>query len=115
MIVIADAGLIANKVDYKQQPPRISEEMGYDRVSRQNFGNREFILNAVYYLGGYSEIMQLRSRTVQLRLLDKVKLREEKTWWQWFNIVTPVLLILVLGIGYNVLRRSRYKRLINHL
>lgn len=115
MIVIADAGLIANKVDYKRQPPRISEEMGYDRVSRQSFGNREFIVNAVYYLGGYSEIMQLRSRTLQLRLLDKVKLREEKTRWQWFNIITPLLIILILGIVYNVLRRSKYKRLINHL
>lgn len=114
MIVIADAGMIANKVDYTRQPPRIREEMGYDRVSRQTFGNREFLLNAVYYLGGYSEIMQLRSRTVQLRLLDKVKLREEKTWWQWFNIISPMLIILVLGIGYNALRRTRYKRLIKH-
>ena len=114
MIVIADAGMISNKVDYTRQPPRIREEMGYDRVSRQSFGNREFLLNAVYYLGGYSEIMQLRSRTVQLRLLDKVKLREEKTWWQWFNIISPMLIILVLGIGYNALRRTRYKRLIKH-
>ncbi len=114
MIVIADAGMIANKVDYTRQPPRIREEMGYDRVSRQTFGNREFLLNAVYYLGGYSEIMQLRSRTVQLRLLDKVKLREEKTRWQWFNIIMPMLIILVLGIGYNALRHNRYKRLIKH-
>jgi len=114
MIVIADAGMIANKVDYTRQPPRIREEVGYDRVSRQTFGNREFLLNAVYYLGGYSEIMQLRSRTVQLRLLDKVKLREEKTWWQWFNIILPMLIILMLGIGYNTLRRARYKRLIKH-
>ncbi|MGE0020574.1 MAG: gliding motility-associated ABC transporter substrate-binding protein GldG [Draconibacterium sp.] len=114
MIVIADAGMIANKVDYTRQPPRIREEMGYDRVSRQTFGNREFLLNAVYFLGGYSEIMQLRSRTVQLRLLDKVKLREEKTWWQWFNIISPMLIILVLGISYNTLRRTRYKRLIKH-
>ncbi|HCE58500.1 MAG TPA: gliding motility-associated ABC transporter substrate-binding protein GldG [Prolixibacteraceae bacterium] len=114
MIVIADAGMIANKVDYTRQPPRIREEMGFDRVSRQTFGNREFLLNAVYFLGGYSEIMQLRNRTVQLRLLDKVKLREEKTWWQWFNIVSPMLIILMLGIGYNALRRTRYKRLIKH-
>jgi ABC-2 type transport system permease protein len=114
MIVVADAGLIANKVDYTRQPPGIKEEMGYDRVSRQSFGNREFLLNAVYFLGDYSEIMQLRSRTVQLRLLDKVKLREQKTRWQWFNIISPMLIILALGIGYNAVRRSRYRRLIKH-
>lgn len=112
MIVIADAGMVANKVDYTRQPPRISEEMGYDRVSRQTFGNREFLLNAVYYLGNHNEIMQLRSRTIQLRLLDKVKLREEKTMWQWINVGVPLVLVLIAGAGYNFLRRSRYKRLI---
>lgn len=114
IIVIADAGMVANKVDYTRQPPQIGEEMGYDRVSRQTFGNREFLMNAVYYLGNRNEIMQLRSRTFQLRLLDKVRLREEKAAWQWFNIITPMFLILVLGIGYNVVRRFRYQRLIKH-
>lgn len=114
MIVIADAGMITNKVDYTSQPPGIDEEMGYDRVSRQTFGNKEFLLNAVYYLSNYNEIMQLRSRTVQLRLLDKVRLREEKAIWQWFNIITPMLVVSLLGIGYNAIRKARFKRLIKH-
>jgi ABC-2 type transport system permease protein len=112
MIVIADAGMVTNKVDYTRQPPQISEEMGYDRVSRQTFGNKEFLLNAVYYLDNRNEIMQLRSRTIQLRLLDKVKLREEKAMWQWISVGVPLVLVLIAGAGYNFLRRSRYKRLI---
>jgi len=109
MVVIGDAGLIANAVNYSKQPPQI-QELGYDRVSKQTFGNKEFLLNAIYYLNDEAGIMQLRSRTVQLRLLDKVKLREEKTFWQWLNIVTPIVIVLVFGLGYNFIRRYRYSR-----
>jgi len=109
MVVIGDAGLIANKVNYSMQPPGI-QELGYDRVSKQTFGNKEFLLNAIYYLNDETGIMQLRNRTVELRLLDKVKLREEKSFWQWLNLAGPLVVVLLFGLGYNFLRRYRYSR-----
>jgi ABC-2 type transport system permease protein len=109
MVVIGDAGLIANKVNYAQQPPKI-QELGYDRVSKQTFGNKEFLLNTIYYLNDETGIMQLRSRTVQLRLLDKVKLREDKSYWQWLNMAVPLVVVLLFGIVYNAIRRYRYSR-----
>ncbi|MDO8952770.1 MAG: gliding motility-associated ABC transporter substrate-binding protein GldG [Draconibacterium sp.] len=109
MVVIGDAGLISNKVNYAQQPPQI-QKLGYDRVSKQTFGNKEFLLNTIFYLNDETGIMQLRSRTVQLRLLDKVKLREEKGFWQWINLVVPLIVVLLFGVVYNVLRRYRYSR-----
>ena len=109
IVVIGDAGLIANAVNYSKQPPQI-QELGYDRVSKQTFGNKEFLLNAIYYLNDEAGIMQLRSRTVQLRLLDKVKLREEKSFWQWLNILAPLVIVLLFGLGYNFIRRYRYSR-----
>ncbi|MEZ5103205.1 MAG: gliding motility-associated ABC transporter substrate-binding protein GldG [Draconibacterium sp.] len=109
MIVIADAGIIANKVDYLKQPPQI-QELGYDRVSKQVFGNKEFLLNAIYYLNDDSGIMQLRSRTMKLRLLDKVKLREGKVLWQSLNVVLPLVIVILFGIIYNIIRRYKYTR-----
>ncbi len=109
MVFIADAGLIANKVNYTQQPPQI-QELGYDRVSKQTFGNKEFLLNTVFYLNDEAGIMQLRNRTVQLRLLDKVKLREEKSFWQLLNVIVPMVVVLLFGVGYNIIRRYRYSR-----
>jgi ABC-2 type transport system permease protein len=109
MVVIADAGLIANIVNYSYQPPQI-KELGYDRVSKQTFGNKEFLLNTVFYLNDKAGIMQLRNRSVQLRLLDKVKLREEKSFWQLLNVLAPLLAVLLFGVGYNILRRYRYSR-----
>ncbi len=109
MIVIADAGLIANKVNYATQPPQISE-LGYDRVSKQTFGNKEFLLNTMYYLNDDSGIMQLRGRTLKLRLLDQVRLREEKVFWQWLNVLVPLVLVTFFAIVYNFLRKLRYSR-----
>lgn len=109
MVFIADAGLVANKVNYAQQPPQI-QELGYDRVSKQTFGNKEFLLNTVSYLNDETGIMQLRNRTVQLRLLDKVKLREEKSFWQLINVLAPLVVVLLFGVGYNIIRRYRYSR-----
>src|SRR5690606_27468051 len=107
MVVIADAGLIANNVNYSHQPPQI-QELCYDRVSKQTFGNKEFLLNAIFYMNDEAGIMQLRDRTVQLRLLDKVRLREEKSFWQLLNVLAPMVVVLLFGMCYNIIRRYRY-------
>jgi ABC-2 type transport system permease protein len=107
MIFIADGGVIANKVsssggEYLPMP------LGFDKNSNITFGNKEFLVNAVHYLCDDSGLMQLRSRSMQMRLLDKVKLREEKLFWQVVNVLFPVILILSGGIIFWFLRRRRY-------
>ena len=109
MVVIADGDLMANRVNYSTSPPRFTE-LGFDRVSGRTFGNKELLLNLVYYLNDDQGIMQLRSRTVKLRLLNKVRLREEKTKWQWLNVVLPLVLVTVSGLVYNYVRRRRFSR-----
>ncbi len=109
MVVIADADIAANKVNYSTQPPKI-QELGYDRVSGQVFGNKEFLLNVVYYLNDDFGIMQLRNRTLKMRLLNKVLLREQKVRWQWINVLLPLLLISLFGIAYNLIRIYRFAR-----
>ena len=107
MAVIADGGMIVNQVDYSANPPRI-QELGFDRASGQVFGNKEFLINTVMYLNDDQGIMHLRTRTQQLRLLDKVRLREEKTSWQWLNVLAPLIFTAIWGIIYNLIRRRRY-------
>ncbi|WP_346863901.1 gliding motility-associated ABC transporter substrate-binding protein GldG [uncultured Draconibacterium sp.] len=109
MVVIADAGLIANKVNYSGQSPQI-QQLGYDRVVNRTWGNKEFLLNTVFYLNDDRGIMQLRNRTLKMRLLDQVKLREEKAFWQWLNILLPLLLVSLFGVVYNFVRRYKYAR-----
>ncbi len=110
MIVVADGNMLANQVRRMPgQQPQIAR-LGYDRFSGQTFGNKDFFVNAINYLCDDSGLMELRSRVVKLRLLDKVKVREEKFKWQLINIVLPLLLFMVMGIAYNAVRRRKYLR-----
>ena len=109
MIFISDGGLIANKVSYAGGK-YVALPLGYDKVSNITFGNKEFLINAVHYLCDDSGLMELRSRTMQMRLLDKVKLREQKLFWQLINVVLPVFLILCGGLIFWLLRRRHYAR-----
>jgi ABC-2 type transport system permease protein len=109
MIFISDGGLIANKVSYTGGK-YIPQKLGFDNVSNITFGNKEFLVNAVHYLCDDSGLMNLRSRTMQMRLLDKVKLREQRLYWQLVNVVIPVFFILFGGLMFWWLRRRRYSK-----
>jgi ABC-2 type transport system permease protein len=109
MIVISDGGIIRNKVRNRNGQLEI-QPLGYDIYSGQTFGNRDFLLNCVDYLSDDIGIMQLRSRTVQLRLLDKVKLRDEKLKWQLINTTLPLLFFLVFAIIFNYIRKRIYTK-----
>jgi ABC-2 type transport system permease protein len=109
MVVFADAGMIANKVDYSGKSPKI-QELGFDRVANRAWGNKAFLLNTIFYLNDDRGIMQLRNRTLKMRLLDQVKLRDEKAFWQWLNILLPLVLISLFGVIYNFVRRYRYSK-----
>jgi ABC-2 type transport system permease protein len=95
MMVFSDGSLIANKVRYNPGAEPEILPLGYDRVSRQTFGNMEFFLNAVHYLADDEGILELRNRTVKLRLLDRVRLRESRRFWAFLNTGAPVLLVII--------------------
>ncbi len=109
IIVFSDGNLIANKVSNTTGELR-TQPLGYDQYSQQTFGNKELLLNAVNYLCDNEGTMELRSRVFKLRLLDKVKLREELTYWKWFNLLAPILLITLLGMLYQIVRIYKYKK-----
>ena len=109
MIIISDGGLIANKLSFVGGKD-VPLPLGYDKFSNITFGNKEFLVNAVHYLCNDSGLMELRSRTMQMRLLDKVKLREQKFLWQMVNIALPVCLILCGGLVFWFVRRWHYER-----
>jgi ABC-2 type transport system permease protein len=109
MVVIADGGIIKNKVNYSTNPPKI-QELGYDRIANRTWGNKELLINLMFYLDDKQGIMQLRGRTLKMRLLNKVKLREEKGFWQLINVAVPLIIVALFGVVFNVIRKYRYSR-----
>lgn len=108
MIVFSDGNLIANQYHISGEKVEYMP-LGYDRFSQQTFGNKALILNSVNYLCDDDGLMQLRSRNFTIRLLDKVRLKEEKLAWQLINVVVPLILIGVFGAVYYLVRRKKYR------
>jgi ABC-2 type transport system permease protein len=106
-IIVADGGIIRNEVTAKDST---SIPLGFDRYTNQQFGNKDFILNAVLYLADNDGWMQLRSRTLKLRLLNKRITNEDKTIWQLTNVLLPIGLLLIFGLGYQIIRKRKYTK-----
>jgi len=54
--------------------------------------------------------LELRSRSLKLRLLNKRLVTDEKLFWQLFNVITPLVLLIIAGVVYQLLRKRRYTR-----
>jgi len=59
--------------------------------------NIDFMLNSIDYLSGDKELIEIRSRTVTARPLDKLS-DGKRQFWKWLNIVLPALSVILLGI-----------------
>ena len=110
MIVVTDGDIIKNQVNFGQggfEPL----PLGYDKYTRQSFGNKDFIMNAINYLCDDSGLISARSRELKLRLLDSTRVKDEKLKWQLINVILPVLLVLIFGMVQHFMRRRRFGRL----
>ena len=108
-IVIADGDIIRNETVGTGGNKKVIP-LGFDRYMNQQFGNKDLITNAVLYLTDKNGWMELRSRTVALRLLNKKISAIEKTKWQIINVVIPPVVLLLAGLLYQWIRRRRYAR-----
>ena len=108
MIVVADGDIIRNDVRLRHSGAAQIIPLGYDEMSAQAFGNKQFILNAVNYLTDDAGWMELRNRYFELRLLDKEKLSRELGYWKTMNVVVPIALITMAGIIVPIWRRKMY-------
>lgn len=105
MVVISDGDVAKNDFSFKEGYPL---PMGYDQYSRQTFGNKELVLNAINFLTDDSGLISIRSRELKLRLLDGNKIVKNRLFWQLFNILLPVAFILGFGIVRYRIRKAIY-------
>lgn len=103
MIVIADGDVGRNQI-LKGKP----FDLNRDKWTNQTFGNKDFLLNAVDYLLDDSGLIQLRNKTLQINLLDKQKVYQERTFWQFLNVVLPIVVLLFFGLIFNFYRKRKY-------
>ncbi len=109
MIVIADGDMIRNQMQFSQGN-YLPLPLGYDRYTGQQFGNKELILNAMNYLTDNSGLISIRSKELKLRLLDRTKVNNQRTFWQILNTIVPIILVLIFGLMLGFLRKRKYAR-----
>ena len=111
LFVAGDGDIPANEVRFEEGAFH-AQPLGYDRYSRQTFGNSEFIMNVINYMTDETGIMELRSRQFKLRLLDRevTTNRSESLKWKLINTLGPLLVVLISGIIFQLLRKRKYTR-----
>lgn len=105
-VFIGDADIIKNLYDPASN--RISP-LGFNKWEGYTYeGNEDFIINVIDYLLDDYGLIEARSKSFKLRLLDQVRLKNEKLNWQAFNIALPVALIILLGLLFTYWRKRTY-------
>jgi ABC-2 type transport system permease protein len=107
MVVVSDGDVIRNQLHFSQGYPM---PLGYDQYTGESFGNKDFILNAMDYLVDESGLISIRSRELKLRLLDMTRVNSHKIFWQSFNVLLPVILVICFGLILNYFRRKKYAK-----
>ena len=104
MIVISDADIALNPVSQQDGPLA----MGMNNYTRQQFANRDFISNCIFYLTGGNAIIDASGKTYRLRLLDKEELNDRKSFWMLLNLLLPLSIpIMFFGIN-SIVRKRKY-------
>lgn len=105
MIVIGDGDVLKNQISATDGS---TFPLGYDRYTQQQYGNKSFLLNAVDYLADDSGIIALRNKEIRIRLLDRARIRTEKSFWQVLNVGGPLIMLIVFAIFQHYYRRRKY-------
>ena len=106
MIVISDGDIIKNQLDKNGMPV----ELGYDQRSGNLYDNKDFLMNCVNYVLDDTGLINIRSKDLDLPLLDKEKVYENYTNIQLLTIGLPIVILTVFGLLFTFLRKRKYSR-----
>ncbi|MBP9152708.1 MAG: gliding motility-associated ABC transporter substrate-binding protein GldG [Flavobacteriales bacterium] len=104
MIVVSDGDIMRNHIN----PDGTYLPCGFDQYTSQQFGNKTFLLNAINYLCDDMSLTSIRSRALEIRLLDRKKAEAERSKWQIINVAIPIGLVLLFGFINAYFRKKRF-------
>ena len=105
MIVVSDGDLIRNSVSNNGD----IYPLGYDRFIKYTYlGNKKFIMNSIHFLCDETGLTQLKAKEIKLRLLDKEKIKNNKTFIQLINILLPLIILLIFAFIFTKMKKKKY-------
>ncbi|HEY9117948.1 MAG TPA: gliding motility-associated ABC transporter substrate-binding protein GldG [Roseivirga sp.] len=111
IIVLSDGDFIRNELNLRNKTPY---ELGVNPFREEGekvrYANKDFMFNALAYLTDENGLITSRNKEITLRPLNRVKLQEERTYWQALNLVGPLAILVLFGIIRDFLRKRKYAR-----
>ena len=106
MLVFSDGDLIKNKVSSSGK----AFPLGYNKYSNIQYnGNKRIIVNALNYILGNENIINIRSKEINLRLLDKQEIKNNRLKWQLINSGIPLLIIALILFVFVFSRKRQFR------
>lgn len=107
VVVIGDGELFQSQSDFQSGRPL---NLGEDPFNQNIYANRLLLRNLAQYLDNPEGIIASRTRSFQIRPLNRVKISQERTKWQLINVGLPVVFLLLFGGAVAAIRRKKYSR-----
>ncbi len=117
IIVVADGDFVLNEISSEFGPL----PMGWNKYTYTTFSNKSesgkyfipmananFLKNCLEYLTNDVGIIEAGNKEIAMRLLDSKKVKEQKLFWQLFNVGFPVIIIVFAGIIFQYFRKRKY-------
>ena len=106
MIVVSDGDIVKNQLDQNYKPL----ELGYDKWTGNLYDNKGFLMNCVNYLLDDNGLINIRSKDVDLPLLDKQKVYDNYTAAKAITVGLPIVVLALFGLLFTWLRRRKYSK-----
>ncbi len=107
VVVFGDGSIFQSQASLQGNQPLA---LGEDPFAQTTYANKQLLQNLVQYLSDPEGIISSRTRTLQIRPLDRVKIAQQKSFWQGVNVVLPVLVLGLIGGLILYLRKHRYAK-----
>jgi gliding-associated putative ABC transporter substrate-binding component GldG len=122
VFVVGNGTFIANEYDsifrggkyeYVSSPPFPFNALKYSKVNDLNgrpliYGNQEFIQNMVDYMMGDNSVLDIRSRQIEFKEMDKMKLQAEGSSIRYMNLFLPITLVGFIAALMMLSRKRKY-------
>lgn len=123
VLVIGNGTFFANTYDSMPNPkglnylyrPNAFNELKMDLELYQRrislyYGNQEFFQNIVDYMMGDNSVLDIRSRQIDIKEIDKEKVTKFAGFYKTMNMLLPLGIIILLSVLMNFIRTRRYAR-----
>lgn len=121
VLVVGNGHFIANRYDsipnpkgvgYLYRPNQINDLRMEPELAQRNvpifFGNQEFFQNIVDYMMGDNSVLDVRSRQIDIKEIDKEKIKTYAGYYKMINLLLPIGLVLAMAFVLNYIRVRKY-------